>query len=166
MTMQSWDEDGNPTVTITSNPELDCSADGVGRTKQDPAAECDINVLLRKYKAKGELSHISNHLAQYRDISGVPDLHEAITIVADAQSTFEHLPAEVRAQCDHDPGNFLPWIDQPANAETAMKYGLLPMTELKPGEARTVPTTEEKSVPTPPESTEIVPPQPPLAGGE
>lgn len=158
MSMRTFDENEKPIGPAPDhNPVIDCTPDGVGRTKQSPAAECDINVLLRKYKQAGELSHISNHLNQYRDLTGTPDLHEAMNIVADANSEFEHLPAEVRAECGHDASNFLPWIDNPDNQDTAEKYGLLPMDL---SEAETSSIAEMREAITVPSEPEVPAPAP------
>lgn len=110
-----------------------------GRTKQSMEAETNINNIMAKVMKGGELEHISEALGEFRDMSGIPDLHEAMTIVANANSLFQELPAEVRKACDHDAGNFLPWLDDPENRDDAIDFGLL---------------TGPKSVPTPPKPEE------------
>lgn len=98
---------------------------GPTRAKQSAEAETNINNIVKRFTKTGQLTHVSEHLGQYRDMSEVPDLHEAMNVVADANSAFMELPAEVRKAVGHDVGNFLPWLDDPANAEQALEWGLL-----------------------------------------
>lgn len=116
---------------------------GESRTKQSAEPESNINNIIARYRRTGELTHITNSLGAYRDVSGLPDLHAALTLVANAQSTFNELPAHIRKVCGHDVANFLPYIDDPDNLEEAVEFGILPKSML--------PTKEEaKAVPTPP----------------
>lgn len=119
---------------------------GVSKTKQSAEPECNINNIIALYKTTGQLTHLSAHLAQYRDVSGLPDLHEAMNLVADANSVFEELPAAVRKICDHDPANFLPFIDNPENFETCVALGLLSKSKepekIKP-KAKSAPKAQE-----------------------
>lgn len=124
---------------------------GVSRTKQSQEPATNINNIVAKYMKTGQLTHISETLGQYRDVSGLPDLHEAMNLVAAAQSSFNELPAAIRKRVGHDVANFLPFIDDPANLEECVELGLLPESALP----------KTKTVPTPPE-----PAEPPAQGGE
>lgn len=95
-------------------------------TKQSAEAESNINNIVKLYTKTGQLTHISEHLANYRDMSDIPDLHEAMNIVADANSTFQELPAEVRKAMAHDVANYLPFIDDPENLDQCVEWGILP----------------------------------------
>lgn len=123
---------------------------GVSRTKQNLSEATNINKIMRRYVRDGELTHISRALGEYRDVSGLPDLHQAMNLVADAQSTFNQLPAAIRKRCGHDVGNFIPFIDDPDNLEECVELGLLPKSAL-PKESKIVPTTLTNS-PTPEET--------------
>lgn len=122
---------------------------GVGRTKQSAEAETNINNIIARFKKTGQLTHISSALGAYRDLSGLPDMHAAMNIVANAQSMFEELPAAIRKRMGHDMGNFLPFIDDPKNLEECIDMGLLPES-LRPKEEKPKPESEAKSVPTEP----------------
>jgi len=128
---------------------------GVSRTKQSEEKKCNINNIIKMYTKTGELQHISKTLMEYRDMSGIPDLHTAMNIVADAQSTFMELPAHIRAKCNHDVGAFLNYFDNPDNAEELVDAGVLPESA-RP--AAPPPAPPEPPVETPPES--------PIQGGE
>ncbi len=122
---------------------------GPSLTKQSEADACDINKIVKRFTKTGQLTHISESLGEYRDMSGIPDLHEAMTIVADANSLFQELPAEIRKACGHDASNFLPYIDKEENFDQCVEWGLLPPTpkgEKKPEEKIDDGQTEEESV--------------------
>lgn len=119
---------------------------GKVKTKQSAEAESNINNIVKRFTKTGQLTHISESMGQYRDMTGIPDLHEAMNIVADANSTFQELPAEMRKAMGHDAANFLPWIDNPENESQAIEWGLIPQPD-------------SKSVPTP-TTTEVVTPDP------
>lgn len=117
---------------------------GPTKTRQSQGPATNINNIIAKYKKTGELTHISTALMQFRDVSGLPSLHEAMNVVADANSTFMELPAEVRKACKHDVSNFIPYLEDPGNREEAESFGLLDPTPAKP-----VPTPPEAPVETP-----------------
>lgn len=120
---------------------------GVSKAKGSEEPATNINNIMNKFKKTGQLTHISNTLMEYRDTTGATDLHAMMNIVADAQSEFMNMPAHVRKACNHDVGNFIPFVDDPENLDQCIEWGLLP-PEAKP-EAISVPST-----PTPPPETE------------
>lgn len=118
-------------MSIMDSPPEGPTDWGPTRTSQSAKAECDINSIMRRVEKTGQLTHISAAIAQYRDVSGLEDLHGMMNAVADANSLFEELPAEIRKLCHHNPRNFLPFIDNPENNEQCIKLGLLPKPEKK-----------------------------------
>ena len=99
---------------------------GLTRTKTSAEAECNINNIMKKVRRTGQLTHISNALMSYRDMSGLPDMHEAMNAVANANSLFAELPSAIRKLCAHDAANFLPFIDDPANLEICQEHNIPP----------------------------------------
>lgn len=95
---------------------------------QSAQNECDINFIVKRFTKTGQLTHIREGLMEFRDMSGIPDLHEAMTIVADANSLFQELPAEIRAACGHDASNFIAYVDDEENHDQCVEWGLLPPT--------------------------------------
>lgn len=140
-------------MSMTEKPEGPTDW-GPTRTKQSAEAESNINNIVKLYTKTGQLTHISQHLANYRDMSGIPDLHEAMNIVADANSTFQDLPAEVRKAMRHDVANFLPFIDDPENLEQCVEWGILPA----PTKAEPNPGPIPPVVPDPPADPPADPP--------
>ncbi len=111
-------------------------------TKQSEAPACDINNLMSKYEKTGILEHVKNHPGDYVDMVGAPSYHAAMTLVAEAQSSFEELPSGVRKRFANEPALFLAFAENPSNQDEMREMGLLP------------------KAPTPPEETE---PEPPIA---
>lgn len=95
-------------------------------TKQEFAAECDVNNILARAQRDGFVEHINHAAPQWGvDVSQVVDFQSALNLVNEAQASFMQLPGKVRARFDNDPGKFLAWVDQPGNKEEARLLGLL-----------------------------------------
>lgn len=102
----------------------DCSQDGM--THQEEADACDINKIMSRYEKTGLMAHVNEHEGQYGDFTAVTDFHTAMSIVTEAQSMFMSLPASVRGRFGNDPGAFLDYANDPANADGMRELGLLP----------------------------------------
>lgn len=61
----------------------------------------------------------------YGDHSDMPDLRTALDRLQIAQEMFNALPADIRSRFRNDPIQLHEWVSQPANAEEAVKIGLL-----------------------------------------
>lgn len=105
-----------------------------GLTEQAHGKEADIHVIMRKAARTGMVEHINNRPAQYSDLASRPDFHQAMNIVAEAQSTFETIPAEIRARFRNDPAEFLDYINDPTNREDMQELGFT-TDHLPPAEA-------------------------------
>lgn len=97
------------------------------RTKQSFKDECDINNIVKHFKATGMVSHINQQAARgtYADLPDPLDFQDAIHMVEAAQASFDTLPSKVRARFENDPGRFLEFMANPANLEEARELGLL-----------------------------------------
>lgn len=71
--------------------------------------QCDINRILDKAKRAGVVSHISQYGGQYGDFTGF-DYESAMVRIAEANSMFYDLPAEVRAEFGNKPSAFLTFV--------------------------------------------------------
>lgn len=123
--------------------QLDASFDG--RTRQEFADECDINILMARYEKSGVLTHYSRTEGAYFDASDVPDLANALAIVAHAEEAFMRLPAAARREFDNDAVKFVDYAQDPANLPRMREWGLAPPEE----------------VPDPPMRVEVINPAPP-----
>ncbi len=87
-----------------------------GRTKQSQKDQCDINQLLQKAARSGSLSHLEKYEAKYGDFSDFDFTEHAIKM-AEGQTIFEQLPAEVKREFDQSPDKFFAFVTDPQNAE-------------------------------------------------
>lgn len=100
------------------------------RTKQDYKEECDINAIMRRYEATGIISHVSELQPIYADVSAFGDLQEAYAIMEKAQAGFDALPSALREELGHDPRNLVPYINNPANKQKCIEYGIFNKPEV------------------------------------
>lgn len=105
------------------------SFEGVGRTKQGFAAECDINRIMARYMETGQLDPRMVREGRFGEIPDT-DYQEAMFIVSEARSAFAELPASMRERFNNDPGQLLAWVHDPANIEEAHSLGLLDKSRL------------------------------------
>ncbi len=87
-----------------------------GRTKQSQADECDINMLLERYARDDSLSHLEKFGGQYGTYAGY-DYENHVTKIAEMNSIFERLPAEVKKEFHQQTDKFFEFVTNPENAE-------------------------------------------------
>lgn len=95
-----------------------------GRTKQEFATDCDINVIMARYLAAGELPNVREQFPQYADATGA-DFQEAMNFVAGANSMFQQMPSSIRNRFNNDPGAFIDFCSDEKNREEMASLGLL-----------------------------------------
>lgn len=99
------------------------------RTHQSYAKDADINNIMGKYKKTGVLGNpsiSSQRSARFGDFSDLVDYPTMVSRIQQAQDDFMTLPSEVRAKFNHMVENALDFIADPANADEAVRLGLLP----------------------------------------
>jgi len=116
-----------------------------GRTKQSFKDECDINVIMSRYQATGQLPDNLNPTApQYIDATGF-DFDLAMNLVAEASSAFQELPSAIRSRFNNDPGAFLDFVHDPNNRSEMAQMGLLkPEAEWSKGAVAPTPSESPK----------------------
>jgi len=104
--------------TINEEPSL---------TNQQFLQESDVNYIVAKHKATGTVTHVRNVVeGVYADLTQTPvDLHEAQSIVLQAEQAFLEVPAQIRQRFGHDPKQFFDFIHDPNNKDEAIKLGLI-----------------------------------------
>lgn len=106
---------------------------GPSLTRQDMAAECDINTIMATYSATGMLPAGSAGVPYYADFTAMPsDLGGALSLMQDAEDAFMTLPALVRKEFDNDPVAFVDFASDVKNVDKMREWGLAPP---KPAEA-------------------------------
>jgi phage internal scaffolding protein len=96
---------------------------GEGLTEQAHADECDMNKILNKYAKTGFIEHAKKNEGRYDDVSAI-DFQKAMDTVAQVKTMFEELPSKFRAEFG-SPEGFLTFAQDPANAQTMQKMGIL-----------------------------------------
>lgn len=102
-------------VTVNDEPSL---------TKQSFQDECDINRIMDKFTKTGVLNHVARHKERY-GYATATDLREALDIIQEGQDMFDALPARVRKRFNHDPAEFLAFVQDNANYAEMADLGLL-----------------------------------------
>lgn len=93
-------------------------------TDQQYGEQSDVNLILNKYAKTGQLTHVSKMQGQYADVSGIPDLHEALQNVKLANDSFMELPSDVRRRFMNSPALMIEFLNDSANDAEAIKLGL------------------------------------------
>lgn len=99
------------------------------KTKQSFKDECDINIIMKKFK---KVMHGTDYLNRYQgyaggefgDFSQVSDYRTALDQIAQARGVFDALPAKVRSRFQNDPAEFLDFVQNPANQDEMVYLGL------------------------------------------
>lgn len=99
---------------------------GESLTKQSFKDECDINNVMKRFERTGVLEHVNKYQPQWGDYTNTPSSYqEALHQVAAANEMFLSLPARLRAKFDNDPGAYIAFVEDPANADELRAMGLL-----------------------------------------
>lgn len=125
---------------------------GPSMTRQSMTDECNINFIIDKFQKTGVITHEKEYKGDYGEFENM-DFHEAMNIVADANSMFETVPSSIRKEFDNDPGKFLAFVQDDKNRDRMHEMGLLvdrpaiSQPEAPAAEPQTEPNGEEKSEP-------------------
>nr|DAV55805.1 MAG TPA: Scaffold protein [Microviridae sp.] len=104
------------------SPGVDCSLE-LSVTKQEFAAECDINNIMARFERTGVLDFVKEHEGRYGDATAL-DYHAALNLVSDANSLFEDMPAALRSRFKNSPEEFMAFMDDFRNVQEAVDLGL------------------------------------------
>lgn len=104
-------------------------------TRQEFAADADINEIMRRYQKTGVLP-VNGRDPVYVDWTAVPsNLQDAMSAMYEAEAAFMTLPAEVRREFDNDPIAFVAFASNRENLVQMQDWGLAP----KPASAPSAP---------------------------
>ncbi len=96
--------------------------------EQHHADSCDINKIMGRYRKTGVVDHLNKHGPMYGEIPSL-DLQEATEVVIKANEMFDDLPSHIRNKFDNKPGDFLDFVQNPANLEEMRELGLSKVEE-------------------------------------
>tara|TARA_R110002072_G_scaffold196017_3_gene353391 strand:+ start:5613 stop:6050 length:438 start_codon:yes stop_codon:yes gene_type:complete len=100
--------------TINNEPSM---------TKQALKDNADINKIIKRYNKTGVLQNMKEFEGQYGDFDS-KDFHDAMNVVAEANTLFEQVPSEIRAQFKNDPGDFIDFATNEENHDQMAEWGL------------------------------------------
>lgn len=92
-------------------------------TKQSFKDEVNINNIMAKFQKSGAITHYAKHAPNYGDATHI-ELHDALNVVADAETMFEELPSSLRKRFDNNPEKFLEFVQDEKNLEEMRELGL------------------------------------------
>lgn len=93
--------------------------------KQADAASCDINNIVSRWMKTGALpTHLNEGIAQFVDVSDIPDYRGCLDVVLQAQKLFGELPSQIRQKFDNEPAAFLDFCNDPRNIDEMISMGL------------------------------------------
>lgn len=101
---------------------------GPSMTRQEFAADCDINTLMERYQNEdiGAIMRRSQEPV-YVDFVNMPgDLMETMQALQEAETAFMTLPAVVRREFDNDPVRFVDFASDVNNLPKMREWGLAP----------------------------------------
>jgi len=94
------------------------------KTVQSEKDNCDINVILRRFKVTGQMPPGSMRMPTYGDYDAAGDFQSAMNVIREAQEQFAALPSGVRARFGNDPQQFLEFCSKAENVDEMLKMGL------------------------------------------
>lgn len=80
---------------------------GISRTKQEYKDDVNVNLIVARFRATGNMTHLNRREPMYGDFSNPLDLQVQMEQVARAQQEFDTLPASVRQAAKNDPVTYL-----------------------------------------------------------
>lgn len=93
-------------------------------TDQSFKEESDINEILRRFGKTGELPE--NYRAPLSgDFSNLQTYEEMQNAIADANSRFMEMPAELREKFENSPARLMNFLDDEKNRDEAIKLGIV-----------------------------------------
>ncbi|AXL14720.1 internal scaffolding protein [Microviridae sp.] len=135
-----------------SVPRFTTKVDGETLTKQSFKHETNINSIMARYQANGEMPVLNNNQPNYGYAPSY-DFREAMEKVLNIETQFAQLPAKIRGQFDHDPATFLEFVENPENVPELVEMGLLsPVDNPEPTPEVKTPEKEPQTAPTPPKA--------------
>lgn len=109
--------------TDQASDETGLACEGPGKTQQQFKDESDINTIVDRFLAAGEIPQSTPFPAQ-TEFAEIFDFQSSMNVMRKAQESFMELNAKVRARFDNDPQKFLEFIHDKDNAEEMVKLKL------------------------------------------
>jgi len=105
-------------------PRVQLHFKGESRTKQSFKDECDVNRIVARFQATGQLPNINEIPPQYLDVTEM-DFQAHQNFIAEAQTMFQELPSAIRTKFENSPAKFLDFVSHEKNRPELAEMGLL-----------------------------------------
>jgi phage internal scaffolding protein len=103
---------------------------GEGVTKQEFRDECDINVIMERYRKTGVIAFRTSKQPIYMDCSEFPtSLQDALEYIKKGDELFAEMPSHLRKEFDNDPSKFIEFVQDKNNLDKAYEMGLIDRPE-------------------------------------
>lgn len=118
-------------------------------TIQSEKDNCDINVIMNRYATCGTpLPYRADGVQPvYADVSELGDYMQNYQRCKQAEEMFNALPSALRKELDNNPANLLAFIQNEANRERCVEYGLINKPAVEAPQAPVVAPSVPDSVP-------------------
>lgn len=104
---------------------------GDSMTDQRFKDDCDIGLILAKYRVTGDLAHLGYNpngtpIKSFKegDFAEIGDYQECLAIVMEAKEQFDALPSNIRKEVGNTPEGMLKFISDPKNYKRGVEIGL------------------------------------------
>lgn len=104
-------------------PRLQSEVSEGGMTKSEFKADCDVNLIMKKYVRDGVLKHVGNLDAIYGDFDYM-SYHDVMNQALAAEQAFLDLPAKARKYFGNDPATFLEYMNDNPDSNLLSELGL------------------------------------------
>lgn len=117
-------------------------------TIQSEKDNCDINVIMNRYATCGTpLPYRADGVQPvYADVSELGDYMKNYQRCKQAEEMFNALPSALRKELDNNPANLLAFIQNDANRERCVEYGLINKPAVEASQASVVASSVPDSV--------------------
>lgn len=104
---------------------IDCGDEVI--TQQQFTEDANINTIARRFGLDklSQLPPAPVDPSHYGDLTNVPTLRDLLEIGRDAKEKFLALPSKLRERFNNDPSKLWAFVNDPENAEEAVRLGLL-----------------------------------------
>ena len=117
-------------------------------TQQSFKDDQDINTIVKRLGIEdGPMPVAPIDPNYYGDLTNVPDLRTILDLANDARNRFMDLPAKLRARFHNEPSELWNFVQNPENAEEAVRLGLLKEPPTPETPTTSTPAEVEKKTP-------------------
>jgi len=103
------------------------------KTEQTHKDDCDINIIVKRYKSTGILGNPNNQTRQpmYGDFTNVEEYQTIQNKLVQAQADFDTLSSDIRAKFNNNPAELVEYLSDASNLHEAQELGIIPTIQEK-----------------------------------